>query len=228
MHFERPSALPSFPYDRSLSDKKSKGFYVSKLYLIFMDHCQIIPTCLIVDSHYHYTYLLSLVVSVCTTCLNTTTLYFIHTVYSLFVWFLMPIPMAEPSKAWVWCRSPFEITVSNPAGALMSVCFECCVLSGRGAWDGLVTSLEESYRVYASLWSHATVKSRPSKNRLKSSRLRMKIFGYGPQYIRINSTHSAFWELTELWGTVISLSLKAGRMEVTTDFSKPHVYICLF
>ena len=144
------------------------------------------------DSHYHYTYLLSLVVSVCTTCLDTKTPYFIHTLYSLFVWFLTPIPMAKPSKAWVWCRSQFEITVSNPAGALMSVCFECCVLSGRGAWDGLITSSEESYRVCASLWSHATVKSRPSKNTLKSSRLRIKIFGYGPQYMRINWIHSAF------------------------------------
>lgn len=65
---------------------------------------------------------------------------FIHVVYSLFVWFLMPIPMAATPKAWVWCRSPFKTAVSNPAGALRCVCFECCVLSGRGVCDGRITT----------------------------------------------------------------------------------------
>jgi len=27
----------------------------------------------------------------------------------------------------------------------MSVCCECCVLSGRGLYDGLITCTEESY-----------------------------------------------------------------------------------
>jgi hypothetical protein len=43
--------------------KRRKGFNVSKLYLICMNHCQIITTCFIVDSHYHYIHPLSLVVS---------------------------------------------------------------------------------------------------------------------------------------------------------------------
>jgi len=30
----------------------------------------------------------------------------------------------------------------------MSVCCECCVLSGRGLCDGLITSPEESYRIW--------------------------------------------------------------------------------
>jgi len=30
----------------------------------------------------------------------------------------------------------------------MSVCFECCVLSGRGLCDGLITCPEESYRLW--------------------------------------------------------------------------------
>ena len=34
-------------------------------------------------------------------------------------------------------------------GAWMSVCCECCVLSGRGLYDALITRPEESYR----LWS---------------------------------------------------------------------------
>jgi hypothetical protein len=37
--------------------------------------------------------------------------------------------------------------VRIPPGAWMSVCCECCVLSGRGLCDELVTRQEESYRV---------------------------------------------------------------------------------
>ena len=32
--------------------------------------------------------------------------------------------------------------------AWMFVCCECCVLSGRGLCDGLITRTEESYRVW--------------------------------------------------------------------------------
>jgi hypothetical protein len=34
-----------------------------------------------------------------------------------------------------------------PPGAWISVCCECCVLSGRGLCDALITSPEESYRL---------------------------------------------------------------------------------
>ena len=54
--------------------------------------------------------------------------------------------MAARSKAWVWGRSLTGIAGSNPAGG-RDVCFECCVLSGRGLCDGLITHPEESYRV---------------------------------------------------------------------------------
>jgi hypothetical protein len=38
----------------------------------------------------------------------------------------------------------------------MSVCCECCVLSGRGLCDGLITRPEESYRVSCvSVWSRS-------------------------------------------------------------------------
>jgi len=36
--------------------------------------------------------------------------------------------------------------VSNPTGAWMSVCCECCVLLGRGLCDELISRPEESYR----------------------------------------------------------------------------------
>ena len=52
--------------------------------------------------------------------------------------------MAVRSKAQVCGRSPAEIVGSNPAGD-MDV---CCVLSGRGLCDDLITRPEESYRLY--------------------------------------------------------------------------------
>jgi len=35
-----------------------------------------------------------------------------------------------------------------PPGAWIFVCFECCVLSGRGFCDELITRPEESYRLW--------------------------------------------------------------------------------
>jgi len=42
----------------------------------------------------------------------------------------------------------------------MSVCCECCVLSGRGLCDGLITRSEESYR----LWCVVVCDVETSKN----------------------------------------------------------------
>ena len=71
-----------------------------------------------------------------------------------------PIPVAERSKASVYDRSLAGIAVSNPARAWMSVCWECCVLSGRGLCDGLITRPEESYR----LWCVIVCDLQTSKN----------------------------------------------------------------
>jgi hypothetical protein len=56
--------------------------------------------------------------------------------------------MVARSKAWVCVRSPADIVGSNPAGAWMSVCCECCVASGRGLYDEMITRPEESYRLW--------------------------------------------------------------------------------
>jgi hypothetical protein len=58
-----------------------------------------------------------------------------------------PIPVAAQSKAWVYGRSPAGIVGSNPTGAWMFVCSECCVLSGRGLCDELITLPDETYRL---------------------------------------------------------------------------------
>jgi hypothetical protein len=51
--------------------------------------------------------------------------------------------------------------VRIPAGAWMFVCCDCFVLSGRGLCDGLITSPEESYR----LWRVVVCDQETSKTR---------------------------------------------------------------
>ena len=55
---------------------------------------------------------------------------------------ILAIPMAARSKAWV-CGLWVRISL----GVRMSVSCECCVLSGRDLCNGMITLLEESYRV---------------------------------------------------------------------------------
>jgi len=59
---------------------------------------------------------------------------------------MLPFPVAARSKALVCGRSPDEIVGSNPTGGI-NVCCECCVLSGRGLCDELITRPEECYRL---------------------------------------------------------------------------------
>ena len=56
--------------------------------------------------------------------------------------------MIEQSKARMCGRLLAGNAVSNPAGAWMSVCCECCVLSGRDLCDEMITRPEESYRLW--------------------------------------------------------------------------------
>jgi hypothetical protein len=58
------------------------------------------------------------------------------------------IPVAVGSKVWVCGHLLAGIVGSNPAGAWMCFCCECCVLSGRGLCDGLIICPEESYQVW--------------------------------------------------------------------------------
>jgi len=59
----------------------------------------------------------------------------------------LSIQVAARSKEWVCGHSPAEIVGSNPIEG-MDVSCECCVLSGRGLCDGLITCLEESHRMW--------------------------------------------------------------------------------
>ena len=54
--------------------------------------------------------------------------------------------VAVRSKACVRNRWLAATAGSNTAGS-MDVCYECCVLSGKGLFDGLIPRPEETYRV---------------------------------------------------------------------------------
>jgi hypothetical protein len=53
--------------------------------------------------------------------------------------------------------------VRIPAEAWMFFCYECCVLSGRGLCDGLITRPEESYRLWCVVCEQKTSKMRRLK-----------------------------------------------------------------
>jgi hypothetical protein len=57
--------------------------------------------------------------------------------------FSEPIPVVARSKVRVCGSSLAGIAASNPSGDMMSVSCECCVLSGRSLWDGMITRPEE-------------------------------------------------------------------------------------
>jgi len=56
----------------------------------------------------------------------------------------MAVPVVARSKGWFGSRSPAGVVESNPPWS-MEVCCECCVLSGRGLCDELITRPKESY-----------------------------------------------------------------------------------
>jgi hypothetical protein len=66
---------------------------------------------------------------------------------SIQIYIQQPVPVAGRSKAWVCGHSPAEIVCSNPTDGI-DICCECCVLSGRGLCDELITRPEESYRLW--------------------------------------------------------------------------------
>jgi len=68
----------------------------------------------------------------------------------------MPMAVTVRSKAWVWGRSLSGTVGSNVPEEWKSVCYECCILSGRGHCVGLITRPEESYRLLCVwVWSQS-------------------------------------------------------------------------
>ena len=91
------------------------------------------------------------------TILHPTTLY--ATSVHLWTLYLLSFKL-HPTKLHCWSQWPhglrrrssaarlLRLWVRIPPGAWMFVCCECCVLSGRGLCDGLITRPEESYRLW--------------------------------------------------------------------------------
>jgi len=80
-------------------------------------------------------------------CTNSITIHALTCKSCLPLHVSVPIAVAVRSKAWVCGRSPAEIVGSNPTGGT-DVCCDCCVVSGRGLCDELITRPEESYRLW--------------------------------------------------------------------------------
>jgi hypothetical protein len=98
---------------------------------------------------------------------------------------LLPVPVAARSKTYVCGRSPAE-GVRIPPGAWKFFCCECCVLSGRGLCDEVITRPEESYR----LWC-VVVWSRILKNEEAMTRVELQRHRGKKKYIYINSSSSS-------------------------------------
>jgi len=59
-----------------------------------------------------------------------------------------PISVAALSKAWICGCRLLESWVRFPPESVEFFSCECCVLSDRGLCDGLITSLQQSYRLW--------------------------------------------------------------------------------
>ena len=61
---------------------------------------------------------------------------------------ISPVPVFARSKIRSAAARLLRLWVRIPAGAWMSLCCECCVLSGGGLCDELITRPGESYRLW--------------------------------------------------------------------------------
>ena len=96
--------------------------------------------------------------------------------------------------------------VRIPPGAWMFVCCECCVLSGRGLCDGLVTRPEESYR----LWRVVVCD-------LETSRITFRLISCFKGYMRNCKNSYQKWEMSKKW---------VGKSEKLSDSRSHHFIPC--
>ena len=71
--------------------------------------------------------------------------------------------------------------VRIPPGAWIFVCCECCVLSGRGPCDELITRPEESYRLWCVVVCDLETSRRGAPYMYDISSLRVKALRYKPE-----------------------------------------------
>jgi hypothetical protein len=82
------------------------------------------------------------------------------------------------------------LCVQIPPGTWMSVCYECCVLSGRGLCVGLITRPEKSYRGWCAwVWSW----SLDNEEALAHWALRLGLAPLEKKYIYIYILRRCWW-----------------------------------
>jgi hypothetical protein len=76
-----------------------------------------------------------------------------------------------------------------PPGKWISLSYGCCVLSGRGLCDGLITHLEESYRVCCVLWAslRSPVRGAMIRNRIEEPQEKNQMLLF------VNMSHLQHW-----------------------------------
>ena len=101
---------------------------------------------------------------------------------SLIPFFIFPLILSDRRSQWPRClrrRSAaaglLRSWVRIPPGAWMFVCCECCVLSGRGLCDELITRPEQSYRLWCVVVCYLeNLKNEEAMTRAGSQRHRKK------------------------------------------------------
>ena len=68
-----------------------------------------------------------------------------------------------------------RLWVRIPAGAWMFVRCDCCVLSGRGLYDGLITRPEESYRLWRVVVLSRNLENEEVKARHWATKIRVQL-----------------------------------------------------
>jgi hypothetical protein len=97
------------------------------------------------------------------------------------------------------------------SGAWMFVCCECCVFSGRGLCDGLITRPEESYR----LWHVVVFDKETSKTRRLKARYRaMKIQSQWVVTPGNKQTNNILCDIFRYAPTCISLVFVYGKVHL--------------
>jgi len=71
-----------------------------------------------------------------------------------FIVIIMSIPVAAPSKVWVWGRLLAVVAGSNPAGDMMSVSCKRCVMSG---WERSLRRADHSSTPPRVVWTSVIV-----------------------------------------------------------------------
>ena len=118
---------------------------------------------------------------------------------------------AGPSGRAVWVGlrplACWDCGFESHRGAWMYVCCECCVLSGRGLCDGLITHPEESYR----LWRVVVCDQETSKTRrLKSA---TGLWKYNHRVVtpgKQTNKHTSWFKQRFVWRTDIGLFYHLG------------------